>query len=273
MLFDENSIIKKDDCIIFFNFRSDRMRQLCEKFIQTQITPNICTMTQYNAQFPFPVLSPPQQMTNVLAEWLALQGMKQCHVAETEKYAHVTFFFNGGREEPFQGEERILVASPKVATYDLKPEMSAKQVAQELATAILSKKFNFVMGNLAPPDMVGHTGKFEETVRAVEATDEAIGIVYEACKMAGVTLFITSDHGNAEKMFSDDGNPHTAHTCAPVPFVCVDKSIKLKFMSINNQQATAIDSFAALCDVAPTLLDYMKIPKPTEMTGKSLIDK
>ena len=216
-------------------------------------------MTQYSQNFPFPVLSPPQQMTNVLAEWLSLQGLKQCHEAETEKYAHVTFFFNGGREEPFEGEERDLISSPQVATYDLKPEMSAKQVAQSMATAVLSGKFDFVMGNLAPPDMVGHTGKFEETVKAVEATDEAIGVIFEACKKAGVTLFITSDHGNAEKMCSEGGGPHTAHTCAPVPFICSDKTVK----SLEN---------GSLCDMAPTILQYMKIAKPVEMTGKSLIN-
>ena len=238
------------------------MRQICQNFIETKITKNICTMTQYNQEFPFPVLSPPQQLKNVLAEWLAVNGLKQCHVAETEKYAHVTFFFNGGREETFEGEERVLISSPKVATYDLKPEMSSKQVAEAMASAILSGRFNFVMGNLAPPDMVGHTGKFEETVKAVEATDEAVGIIFEACKNMGVTLFITADHGNAEKMCSEDGNPHTAHTCAPVPFICSDKSVKFD-----------LEGEVALCDVAPTLLDYMKIGKPEEMTGKSLILK
>lgn len=234
------------------------MRQICQKFIETELTRNICTMTQYSQEFPFPVLSPPQQMTNVLAEWISKQGLKQCHVAETEKYAHVTFFFNGGREEPFEGEERILISSPKVATYDLKPEMSAKQVAQSIAESILSDDYALVMGNLAPPDMVGHTGKFSETVKAVEATDEAIGIIYEACKAKGVTLFITSDHGNAEKMCSEDGSPHTAHTCAPVPFICSDKTVTLKVEG-------------ALCDVAPTLLKYMKLAIPEEMTGSSLI--
>ena len=236
------------------------MRQICQKFIETGLTKNICTMTQYNQEFPFPVLSPPQQMTNVLAEWIAKQGLKQCHVAETEKYAHVTFFFNGGREEPFEGENRVLISSPKVATYDLKPEMSAKQVAEAMSEAVLSDEFAFVMGNLAPPDMVGHTGKFEETVKAVEATDEAIGIIYEACKAKGVTLFITADHGNAEKMCSEDGGPHTAHTCSPVPFICSDKEISLK-------------PSGSLCDVAPTLLNYVNLTIPEEMTGKSLINK
>lgn len=235
------------------------MRQLCGKFIETGLTKNICTMTQYNQDFPCPVLSPPQQMTNVLAEWISKQGLNQCHVAETEKYAHVTFFFNGGKEEPFEGEERILISSPKVATYDLKPEMSAKQVAESIAKSIKSDEFSFIMGNLAPPDMVGHTGKFDETVRAVEATDAAIGIIFEACQEKGVTLFITSDHGNAEKMFSEDGKAHTAHTCSPVPFICSDKSVSLKCTG-------------GLCDVAPSILKYMKLSIPEEMTGKSLIN-
>lgn len=255
-----NSKIQKDDCVVFFNFRSDRMRQLCQAFIDTELTRNICTMTQYSQQFPFPVLSPPQQMTNVLAEWMAKLGLKQCHVAETEKYAHVTFFFNGGREEPFEGEERVMISSPKVATYDLKPEMSVNQVAEAMIAAISSKQFDFVMGNLAPPDMVGHTGKFEETVRAVEATDQAIRIIHEACCMVGATLFITADHGNAEKMCSEDGSPHTAHTCAPVPFICTDKSVNF----------TGVEG-AALCNVAPTILHYMNKEKPEEMTAQSLI--
>lgn len=147
------------------------MRQICQKFADSpELTRNVCTMTRYNADLPFPVISPPQKMTNVLAEWLAVQNCTQCHVAETEKYAHVTFFFNGGREEAFPGEERVLIPSPKVATYDLKPEMSVHAVAKSMAEAVSSGKFDFVMGNLAPPDMVGHTGKFEETVKAVEAT-------------------------------------------------------------------------------------------------------
>jgi 2,3-bisphosphoglycerate-independent phosphoglycerate mutase len=254
------------------------MRQICQKFAESpRLTRNICTMTTYSADLPFPVLSPPQKMTNVLAEWLATQGLNQCHVAETEKYAHVTFFFNGGREEAFAGEERILIPSPKVATYDLQPEMSVSAVASAMVGAVRSGRFDFVMGNLAPPDMVGHTGKFEETVKAVEATgkssksehyrrryisllDAAIGLIWNACKESNFTLLITSDHGNAEKMRCEQGNPHTAHTCAPVPFICCDERISF----------TAHES-AALCDVAPTLLKYMEIDCPSEMTGKSLI--
>lgn len=167
---DSEGKILPEDGVIFFNFRSDRMRQICSMFLECRPQQRILTMTAYNAEFPFPNLSPLQRMTNVLAEWLAKQGRTQCHIAETEKYAHVTFFFNGGREEKFAGEERVLIASPKVATYDLQPEMSVKAVAEAMAEAVRSGKFDFVMGNLAPPDMVGHTGKFEETVRAVEAT-------------------------------------------------------------------------------------------------------
>ncbi len=147
------------------------MRQICQKFAEAPtLTQNICSMTTYSADLPFPVLSPPQKMTNVLAEWLAKKGLHQCHLAETEKYAHVTFFFNGGREEAFAGEERVLIPSPKVATYDLKPEMSVSSVALAMVEAVKNGRFDFVMGNLAPPDMVGHTGKFEETIKAVEAT-------------------------------------------------------------------------------------------------------
>lgn len=176
MIVDENGNIRPDDAVVFFNYRSDRMRQICQRFADSGYTRHICTMTQYKSEFPFPVLSPPQTMTNVLAEWLSVVGLRQCHVAETEKYAHVTFFFNGGREEPFSGEQRVLIASPKVATYDLQPEMSCEAVAVAMAEAVRSDSFDFVMGNLAPPDMVGHTGKFAETVAAVEATgNRALG--------------------------------------------------------------------------------------------------
>ncbi len=170
-------------------------------------------MTQYNEKFPFPVIFGPQKMDNVLAEWLAKHSIPQVHIAETEKYAHVTFFFNGGQEKQFEGEDRDLVPSPKVATYNLKPEMSAIEVAQKTAERLDSKKYPAVIINFAPPDMVGHTGMYEAAVKAVEATDKAIGIVYEACKKNGYILFITADHGNAEKMVSDDGKePFTAHT-------------------------------------------------------------
>lgn len=156
---------------------------------------HLTTMTRYNTQYTFPVAFPPQVMDNVLAEWLGKQGVKQCHIAETEKYAHVTFFFNGGVEKQFENEERELIASPKVATYDLQPEMSAMAVAEKMAERIKSGEFEFVMNNFAPPDMVGHTGVYEAAIKGVAETDKAIGVVYEACKEAGYTLFITADHG------------------------------------------------------------------------------
>lgn len=180
---------------------------------------HISTMTSYNGSFPFPLISPPQSLDNVLAEWLGKLSIPQCHIAETEKYAHVTFFFNGGTEKAFNMEERRLVASPKVATYDLKPEMSAAEVADSVCEA-LQTGFPFVMCNFAPPDMVGHTGHYEATIKAVETTgnlfvqlkDFNIGRIYEKCKELGYILMVTSDHGNAEKMFDDHGKPFTAHT-------------------------------------------------------------
>jgi 2,3-bisphosphoglycerate-independent phosphoglycerate mutase len=183
------------------------------------------------------------------------------HIAETEKYAHVTFFFNGGTEAQFDKEERGLVPSPKVATYDLQPEMNAAGVADKVAEALDSNKYPFVMCNFAPPDMVGHTGVYDAAVKAVGATDKAIGVVLEACKKNGYALFVTADHGNAEKMVADDGkSPFTAHTCAKVPFVMSDENAKF-----------AKDAEGALCDVAPTILAYMGLDIPKEMTGKSLL--
>jgi 2,3-bisphosphoglycerate-independent phosphoglycerate mutase len=265
MIVDAEGLIGPEDAIVFFNFRSDRMRQICQMFLNKRASSasRILTMTKYKAEFPFPVLSEPQTMSNVLAEWLASQKRAQCHVAETEKYAHVTFFFNGGQERQFEGEERVLIPSPKVATYDLQPSMSVAEVAQAMAEAVCSGRFDFVMGNLAPPDMVGHTGKFEETVEAVLATDRAIKRIHDACAANGFALFITSDHGNAEQMTAVNGTPHTAHTCAPVPFICTDKSAAFA----DEKRGSS------LCDVAPTILSYMGLPIPTEMTGHSLLSK
>lgn len=222
----------------------------------------ITCMTQYSSEFEFPVLSPPQRMNKVLAETISAAGRTQTHIAETEKYAHVTFFFNGGREEPFHGENRVLIPSPKVSTYDLKPEMSVMEVAKAVDHAMQGGSDCLVMCNLAPPDMVGHTGCFEPTIRAVEATDTAIGLIYNACVRENYTLIVTSDHGNAEWMLDDEGKPFTAHTCQPVPFLICDSSVELR---------KNVDS-AALCDVAPTILALIGgIETPEEMTGKSLI--
>ncbi|EIE75759.1 hypothetical protein G6F46_000407 [Rhizopus delemar] len=263
--------IKEGDTIFCFNFRSDRMREITQALgiapcpFDSPVPKNIevFTMTQYKSDFPFKVAFPAQSMDNVLAEWLGKNDVPQMHIAETEKYAHVTFFFNGGTEAQFNLEDRGLVDSPKVATYDLKPEMSAAGVADKVAEAIASDKYPFVMCNFAPPDMVGHTGVYEAAVKGVETTDKAIGTILEACQKHGYALFITADHGNAEKMLSDDGkSPFTAHTCAKVPFVMVNDQGK-KFVK-------DADS-GALCDVAPTVLDYLGLHIPKEMTGKSLL--
>ncbi|KAJ1975510.1 hypothetical protein H4R33_006637 [Dimargaris cristalligena] len=261
--------IKDEDTLFFFDFRSDRMREITQAF-GIEPTPfdspvpknlNITTMTRYKADFPFNIAFPPHSMKNVLAEWLGHLQVPQCHVAETEKYAHVTFFFNGGTEAQFPMEHRDLIPSPRVATYDLQPEMSAKDVGEKVAEEVASGKFPFVMCNFAPPDMVGHTGVYDAAIKGVEATDSAIGVIYKACKKHGYTLFVTADHGNAEKMQSEDGHPHTAHTTNQVPLV----------MTSTKRHFKADTSDAALCDVAPTILDYMGLSIPEEMTGKSLL--
>ncbi|ORX60404.1 2,3-bisphosphoglycerate-independent phosphoglycerate mutase [Hesseltinella vesiculosa] len=272
IIVNKEGIVQKDDTLFFFNFRSDRMREInqalgiapcpCKGDIPEGI--EIYTMTQYKADFPFKVAFPAQQMDNVLAEWLAKNDVPQMHIAETEKYAHVTFFFNGGSETQFDKEERRLVASPKVATYDLQPEMSAQPVADAVAEAIATNEYPFVMCNFAPPDMVGHTGVYEAAIKGVEATDAAIGTILEACKKHGYILFVTADHGNAEKMLSDDyTTPHTAHTCSPVPFV-MGNPLGHKYVD---------GAKGALCDVAPTILRVMGLDVPKEMTGHSLLQE
>lgn len=278
--------IRSGDAIVFFNFRSDRMRQLVSSlglpadqrsFVPKTALPtglHITCMTRYRADFPFPVISPPQTLDNVLAEWLAQQGVRQFHTAETEKYAHVTFFFNGGREVQFEGEDRKLVPSPKVATYDLQPTMSVDGVASSVIEALEAQSpdgqscYPFVMCNLAPPDMVGHTGKYEATIRAVEATDVAIGRIWEACQRTGHTLLITADHGNAEKMRASDGSEYTAHTCSPVPFIIASPSGG----RVHCLRAPS-GRRSALCDVAPTILALMGLSPPPEMTGECLVAK
>ncbi|RKP10956.1 2,3-bisphosphoglycerate-independent phosphoglycerate mutase [Thamnocephalis sphaerospora] len=268
IIVNEQGLVRDDDTLFFFDFRSDRMRQITQAFgiapapfeIELPKNLDITTFTQYKGDYPFHVAFPPQTMEDVLAEWLSKQGVPQCHVAETEKYAHVTFFFNGGTEAQFTGEDRDLIASPKVATYDLQPEMSAKEVGDKVAEEIATGKYPFVMCNFAPPDMVGHTGQYDKAVKGVEATDKAIGVIYNACKAHGYVLFVTADHGNAEKMLGDNGQPHTAHTTAPVPFVMT-----------STEHRFAPDSEGALCDVAPTVLRVMGLSVPKAMTGRSLL--
>uniref|UniRef100_A0A8R1XX47 2,3-bisphosphoglycerate-independent phosphoglycerate mutase n=1 Tax=Onchocerca volvulus TaxID=6282 RepID=A0A8R1XX47_ONCVO len=265
---------KDGDTLIFFDYRADRMREITEcmgmeryKDLKSDIKHpkdmQVIGMTQYKAEFTFPALFPPESHKNVLAEWLSVKGLTQFHCAETEKYAHVTFFFNGGVEKQFENEERCLVPSPKVATYDLEPSMSSAEVADKMIEQLNRKAHAFIMCNFAPPDMVGHTGVYEAAVKAVEATDIAIGRIYEACKKNDYVLMVTADHGNAEKMIAPDGGKHTAHTCNLVPFTC--SSLKFKFMD------KLPDREMALCDVAPTVLKVLGLPLPSEMTGKPVV--
>ncbi|KAJ7453314.1 phosphoglycerate mutase [Mycena galericulata] len=273
--------IKNDDTLFFFNYRSDRMREIVSVFglpdkpmeVNVPTGLHITTMSRYNTEFPFAIAFPPQAMTNVLAEWLAEKGATQAHIAETEKYAHVTFFFNGGVEAQFKDEERHMVPSPKVATYDLQPEMSVQAVADTVARVVESKKHDFVMCNFAPPDMVGHTGVFDAAVKAITATDAAVGTVYAACQRAGYVLLITADHGNAEQMRNaETGAPHTAHTCNPVPFILAPPpDSNGKYGLTDDKDNKEDEEEGALCDVAPTVLDIMGLPQPEEMTGRSLL--
>lgn len=272
----EQARVKDGDTLIFFDYRADRMREIsevmgmeayknCNSSIAHPKDLLVCGMTQYKAEFPFPALFPPQNNKNVLAEWLAAKGVTQFHCAETEKYAHVTFFFNGGVEAQFENEERCMVPSPKVATYDLLPQMSCEGVADKMVEQITLGKHPFVMCNFAAPDMVGHTGVYEAAVKACEATDIAIGRISEACEKHGYVCMVTADHGNAEKMIAEDGGKFTAHTCNKVPFTC--SSDKFKFKSSIPEREMA------LCDVAPSVLYIMGLPVPPEMEGVPILDK
>eukprot|EP00735_Rhodelphis_limneticus_P013723 TRINITY_DN7678_c0_g1::TRINITY_DN7678_c0_g1_i1::g.18559::m.18559 TRINITY_DN7678_c0_g1::TRINITY_DN7678_c0_g1_i1::g.18559 ORF type:complete len:540 (-),score=197.05,sp/I6LDA6/GPMI_ONCVO/54.04/0.0,Metalloenzyme/PF01676.13/7e-83,iPGM_N/PF06415.8/1.5e-67,Phosphodiest/PF01663.17/2.2e+03,Phosphodiest/PF01663.17/7.6e-08,Sulfatase/PF00884.18/0.0064,PglZ/PF08665.7/1.6e+03,PglZ/PF08665.7/2.4e+03,PglZ/PF08665.7/0.43 TRINITY_DN7678_c0_g1_i1:161-1723(-) len=275
IIVNEDGLIKEGDTMIFFDFRADRMREIVQYFGQEYydapphtfgvLPPKglaLVQLTQYKAEFPFPVVFPQQKLQNVLSEWLSKLGLKQFHCAETEKYAHVTFFFNGGREEAFHNEDRKMVSSPKVATYDLKPEMSMHEVATEVVAAVSTEEYPFVLCNFAGPDMVGHTGFYEKALIAVETCDAAIGMIYDACVKHGYTLFVTADHGNAEVMKNPDGTPVTSHTTNPVPFVIADGKTKHKFVS---EKGT-------LADVAPTLLKVIGLPVPKEMTGSIIAE-
>jgi 2,3-bisphosphoglycerate-independent phosphoglycerate mutase len=259
-------VISDNDSVIFFNFRSDRAREITRALTNDNFndfkrkiylhTHFVC-MTQYDETFNLPVAFPPESMKNILADILSKGHLRQLRIAETEKYAHVTFFFNGGREEPVKGEERILVPSPKVATYDLQPEMSAYPVTDEVEKAISSGKYDVIILNYANLDMVGHTGVFDAAVSAVETIDNCIGRVEKAVGAAGGLLILTADHGNAEQMLDGSGGIQTAHTCDPVPFLFCDTSARVRN--------------GILADIAPTLLEILGIEKPAEMTGKSLI--
>ncbi len=263
--------VEDGDALIFFNFRADRMRQIVTAFkdedfdgFHRAVHPKVklVTMNRYHEQFDLPVLYPPPEVRNNLGEVLAHAGLRQLRIAETEKYAHVTFFFNGGSDTVFPGEDRILVPSPKVATYDRKPEMSVFEVTDKVVEAIASKQYDAIIMNIANPDMVGHTGFMDATVEAVHDTDVAVGRILDAvAKVDGVAL-ITADHGNAELMFDDrTGQPHTAHTLNPVPLILVDG--KKRFGTLRGG--------GVLSNVAPTILTILGIDKPAEMTAESLL--
>ncbi len=263
------SAIRPQDGVLFFNFRADRARQLTAALTNETFSEFPCpvkvksyvTMTQYHEAYTFPVLYPPQRMTNILGKALSDEGKLQLRIAETEKYPHVTFFFNGGEDTPFVGEDRILVQSPKVATYDLQPEMSAQEVTSNLCAAIRSKKFDFVCVNFANCDMVGHTGVMRAAVKAVETVDKSVREMCAAASESGYALLITADHGNAEQMWDASTNgPHTAHTTNLVPLALY-----------NADNGIVLSDGGRLADLAPTILDYMGLPKPAEMTGRSLL--
>ncbi len=247
--------IAKDDVLVLFNFRPDRMRQLTQKLLASGF--DVTTMTAYRDDFEVPVAFPEQELTGVLAEVLAEHGVGQLHVAETEKYAHVTYFFNGGREEEFPGETRILVPSPRdVPSYDHKPEMSASEVTDRFVEAIETGDYGFAVLNFANPDMVGHTGSIPAAVKAVETVDACLGrVVATVAELGGVAL-VTADHGNAEHMLEPDGSPHTAHTTNPVPLVATDTSLTVHE--------------GELSDLAPTALALLGLQPSLQMTGKNL---
>ena len=262
--------ISEGDSVIFYNFRPDRAREITRTLVDPDFTgferkkgffplTYVC-MTQYDATMPnVEVAYKPESLVNTFGEYISNKGLTQLRIAETEKYAHVTFFFNGGVEAPYEGEDRCVIPSPKVATYDLKPEMSAPEVAAECVKRIESGKYDVVILNFANCDMVGHTGVFDAAVKAVEAVDTAVDQVVTAVLNAGGCAFITADHGNAEKMMNPDGTPFTAHTTNVVPFVAVGcGDVKLR-------------EGGCLADIAPTMLPYIGLPVPAEMTGKSII--
>ncbi|MDE5583865.1 MAG: 2,3-bisphosphoglycerate-independent phosphoglycerate mutase [Ruminococcus sp.] len=268
---DGGECIKADDSVIFFNFRPDRARQITRAFVDPDFTGferkngffNVCfvCMAQYDASMPnVTVAYPPEQLTMTMGEYLSRSGKTQLRIAETQKYAHVTFFFNGGEEKQFDGEDRILIKSPDVETFDMKPEMSAYEVCDAVVEAINSDKYDVIILNYANCDMVGHTGVFDAAVKAVEAVDECVGRMVDAILAKGGTALITADHGNADKMYEPDGSPFTAHTTNPVPLFCVGYDCELREGGV-------------LADLAPTMLEILGMPQPEEMTGKSLIKK
>ena len=260
--------IRPNDVVVFFNYRNDRAKELSIVLTQQDMPEAgmhtlplyYCCMTPYDAKFTgLHILFDKENVPDTIGEWVSKQGLRQLRIAETEKYAHVTFFLNGGREETFEGEERILVASPKVATYDLQPEMSAPEVADKLVAALDEQKFDFICLNFANGDMVGHTGIYDAIVKAVKAVDGCVEKVVEAAKRNGYEVVQIADHGNADNAVNPDGTPNTAHSLNPVPIVVVSDRVKAVHDGI-------------LADVAPTVLALMGVPQPAGMTGRSLVE-
>jgi 2,3-bisphosphoglycerate-independent phosphoglycerate mutase len=279
--------IRDEDSCICFNFRADRVRQvtralarnsgltaqdgrdlpgaedLDQSIPRDRVPKNLhyVCMTRYDKNFTLPVVIPPESMANILANVMGQSQLRNLRVAETEKYAHVTYFFNGGVEQPFPGEDRVLVQSPKVATYDLKPEMSAAGIAQAVVKAVEDGTFDVMIVNFANADMVGHSGKIEPTIKAVETVDACLGEIEKAVRAKGGAMLITADHGNAEQMIDPaTGGPHTAHTTNPVPFIVVSE----------NAQQFTLKPNGSLRDISPTILGMLNLPEPKEMTGQDL---
>ena len=261
--------VQDGDSVVFFNFRPDRAREITRALTdpdfagfarKTWPSVHFVCLTEYDPDIPAAVAFPKEFPENVLADVLADAGLAQYHIAETEKYAHVTFFFNGGEETVYKGEDRILIDSPDVATYDLKPEMSAYEVTDTLVKKINEDIYDAIILNFANCDMVGHTGVFDAAVKAVEAVDACVGRLVDLVASKGGVTLITADHGNADRMIGDDGKPFTPHTTNPVPFVVVGYPCKLR-------------EGGKLGDIAPTMLEIMHLPQPPQMTGKSLIEK
>ncbi len=274
-----NSLLEDGDSLICFNFRPDRARQIIKVLSDNTFEEfkrinkpklNIVTFTQYESSLPVKVAFPPESLNNFIGQIVSENGLKQYRTAETEKYPHVTYFFNGGVEIPLKGEERYLIPSPRVATYDLAPEMSAKELTASCSAAIKSGEYAFVVINFANPDMVGHTGNMLAAIKAIETVDECIGKIVNATGEMGGSILITADHGNAEVMKGSNGEPWTAHTTNKVPLIFIEGEIR----KIPNQgNSINLRENAGLSDIAPTLLQLLRLPIPKEMTGKSLIEE
>jgi 2,3-bisphosphoglycerate-independent phosphoglycerate mutase len=271
--------LKDGDSLICFNFRPDRARQIVKALSLNQFSdferknyPNLefVTFTQYDPNFPVKVAFPPESLNNFIGQIVSENGLKQYRTAETEKYPHVTYFFNGGVEIPLPGEERHLIPSPRVATYDMKPEMSAEELTISCSKAIKSGNYAFVVINFANPDMVGHTGNMDATIKAIEKVDKCIGQIVNATGEMGGSIVITADHGNAEVMKGSEGEPWTAHTINKVPLILIEGE-KRKIPNMGNE--INLRENAGLADIAPTLLQLLNLPIPREMTGKSLIQE